>query len=318
MEDWDIQDLNPQQGSGYTLPFIPFVTLPSTPNTATLRNGVAPLQTLLSQNYLPPPTPGQLLETTHHGVLGTICPHQEASWPASAPGPQIGQITEACSSEFRDELREFTEDQIHAYSSRPDWRNTDRGISLQPTGLHPLGEADLPFASGGDVQIRKPNLFFHSSHSRSSRVPPQKLEYAPGNHPTSLFQHSLEFTGTRLAPKTKRARAKGPNHVKKVPKEWPCRHETSMMCHASVRSVITNGRARTRYGSISQPVTRTVLPRKNSENLRVCKALRTRSGFSRSVEAQRSLGGDWLDRSPLFTPSPPPLRLTLRSHQRNH
>jgi len=100
----------------------------------------------------------------------------------------------------------------------------------------------LPFASGGDVQIREPNLFFHSSHSRSSRVPPQKLEYAPGNHPTSLFQHNLEFTGTRLVPKTKRARAKGSNHVKKAPKEWSCRHGDCDKKYLRRQELIRHGR----------------------------------------------------------------------------
>lgn len=70
--------------------------------------------------------------------------------------------------------------------------------------------------------MREPNMFFHLSHSRSSRVSPQKLEYVPGNHPISLFQHNIEFTDARLVPETKRP--PGPNHVKEALKKWLCRH----------------------------------------------------------------------------------------------
>src|SRR5712672_6266 len=80
------------------------------------------------------------------------------------------------------------------------------------------------------------------------------------------------------------------------------------MCHASVRSVTPSGRARRRYGRTSQPITRVILPSKDSKKSRFWKVLRTRSGFSRDVEARRSFGDDYLNRGPSFPP--PPIRFT--------
>src|SRR5712671_7557411 len=120
MEDWDIQNLNLPQGSGHTLPYPPFVAFPLTPSAVTLRHGNSQLENLLWQNYLPPPTPGQPSQTIRRGVLGAVS-YQEASWPVSASGLQIGQIPEAFDRPNSwDRFREFAEDEIHACFSRPD------------------------------------------------------------------------------------------------------------------------------------------------------------------------------------------------------
>jgi len=205
MENCNVQNLNPPQGSLNTLPYTSSLAYPLTPSTVTLEGGNPQLQNLLSQNYLPPPTLDQLPQTTHHEVLGTICPHQDTWWPVSASGPQIGQIAEACSSDgsiFGGTLRRFAEEQIRAYSSGPDWQHTDRGVSLQPTGIHSFGQADSPFADRSDDQ---------------------KLEHVTGNHPLSHFQHKPASTSTRPVPKTKRARR--PKRVGETLKEWLCHHD---------------------------------------------------------------------------------------------